>query len=111
MLTQGLGDIAWGEVASGYATPDRPRWVVGSIGPGTKLPSLGHPPFAVLRDGTGICQCVFVKSQVAPEVWARFAELTTETSVEITGEARAEARAPGGRRKRLASGQAAAALM
>ena len=30
------------EVASGFATPDRPRWVVGSIGPGTKLPSLGH---------------------------------------------------------------------
>jgi 5-methyltetrahydrofolate--homocysteine methyltransferase len=39
------------EVASGYATPDRPRWVVGSIGPGTKLPSLGAISFAELRDG------------------------------------------------------------
>src|ERR671922_2077401 len=39
------------EVASGYATPDRPRWVVGSIGPGTKLPSLGAIGFAELRDG------------------------------------------------------------
>jgi 5-methyltetrahydrofolate--homocysteine methyltransferase len=39
------------EVASGYATPDRPRWVVGSIGPGTKLPSLGAITFAKLRDG------------------------------------------------------------
>ena len=29
------------EVASGYSTPDRPRFVVGSIGPGTRLPSLG----------------------------------------------------------------------
>ena len=38
------------EVASGYSTPDRPKWVVGSIGPGTKLPSLGHIRFADLRD-------------------------------------------------------------
>jgi asparaginyl-tRNA synthetase len=43
-----------------------------------------------------VCQTVFVKSQVPPEVWARFAELTTETSVEITGEVRAEPRARGG---------------
>jgi 5-methyltetrahydrofolate--homocysteine methyltransferase len=39
------------EVASGYATPDRPRWVIGSVGPGTKLPSLGAIGFAELRDG------------------------------------------------------------
>jgi asparaginyl-tRNA synthetase len=37
-----------------------------------------------------------VKSQIPADVWTRFAELTTETSVEITGEARAEPRAPGG---------------
>jgi 5-methyltetrahydrofolate--homocysteine methyltransferase len=39
------------EVATGFSTPDRPRWVVGSIGPGTKLPSLGAIGFAELRDG------------------------------------------------------------
>ena len=38
------------EVADGYSTPDRPRWVLGSVGPGTKLPTLGHAPFADLRD-------------------------------------------------------------
>ena len=38
------------EVADGWSTPDRPRWVLGSVGPGTKLPSLGHAPFALLRD-------------------------------------------------------------
>ncbi|MET9021107.1 methionine synthase [Actinopolymorpha sp. NPDC004070] len=38
------------EVADAYSTPDRPRWVLGSMGPGTKLPSLGHVPYAVLRD-------------------------------------------------------------
>src|SRR5260370_23490287 len=39
------------DVASGYARPDRPRWVVGSIGPGTKLPSLGAIGLGELRDG------------------------------------------------------------
>jgi 5-methyltetrahydrofolate--homocysteine methyltransferase len=31
-------------------TPDQPRWVLGSMGPGTKLPTLGHVSFARLRD-------------------------------------------------------------
>ncbi|HET7328943.1 MAG TPA: methionine synthase [Nocardioidaceae bacterium] len=38
------------EAADRWATPDRPRWVLGSVGPGTKLPTLGHAPFADLRD-------------------------------------------------------------
>jgi 5-methyltetrahydrofolate--homocysteine methyltransferase len=38
------------EVADGWSTPDRARWVLGSVGPGTKLPSLGHVRFDVLRD-------------------------------------------------------------
>jgi len=38
------------EVADGWSTPDRPRYVIGSMGPGTKLPTLGHVPFATLRD-------------------------------------------------------------
>ena len=38
------------EVADGYSTADRPRWVLGSIGPGTKLPTFGHAPYAALRD-------------------------------------------------------------
>ncbi|HEV2767949.1 MAG TPA: methionine synthase [Acidimicrobiales bacterium] len=37
-------------VASDFSTPDRPRWVAGSIGPGTKFPSLGNIRFAELRD-------------------------------------------------------------
>ncbi len=32
------------------AADGRPRWVLGSIGPGTKLPTLGHVPFTELRD-------------------------------------------------------------
>jgi 5-methyltetrahydrofolate--homocysteine methyltransferase len=38
------------EVAHGWSTPDRPRWVLGSVGPGTKLPTLGHTTYADLRD-------------------------------------------------------------
>ncbi|WP_329047510.1 methionine synthase [Amycolatopsis sp. NBC_01488] len=38
------------EAADEFATPDRPRFVLGSVGPGTKLPTLGHAPFTTLRD-------------------------------------------------------------
>jgi len=38
------------EAADEYATPDKPRFVLGSMGPGTKLPTLGHAPYTALRD-------------------------------------------------------------
>src|SRR5262249_55762420 len=38
------------DVAAEYATESSPRFVIGSIGPGTKLPSLGHIAFADLVD-------------------------------------------------------------
>ena len=38
------------EVADARSTDEHPRWVIGSVGPGTKLPTLGHVPFARLRD-------------------------------------------------------------
>ncbi|GAB2750538.1 methionine synthase [Salinifilum aidingensis] len=38
------------EEADEYSTPDKPRFVLGSMGPGTKLPTLGHAPYADLRD-------------------------------------------------------------
>ncbi|MGK2956810.1 MAG: methionine synthase [Acidimicrobiales bacterium] len=37
-------------VADDFSTPDRPRWIAGSIGPGTKFPSLGNISFVDLRD-------------------------------------------------------------
>ncbi|MFF2123150.1 methionine synthase [Kitasatospora xanthocidica] len=40
------------EAADAHAAADgRTRWVLGSIGPGTKLPTLGHAPYETLRDG------------------------------------------------------------
>ncbi len=38
------------EIAQKYSTPDHPRFVMGSVGPGTKLPSLGHIGFDALKD-------------------------------------------------------------
>ncbi|MEZ5204283.1 MAG: methionine synthase [Acidimicrobiales bacterium] len=38
------------EVADGFSTADRKRFVAGSLGPGTKSPSLGQIRFAELRD-------------------------------------------------------------
>ena len=38
------------QAADAWAAPERPRWVLGSVGPGTKLPTLGHARFATLRD-------------------------------------------------------------
>jgi 5-methyltetrahydrofolate--homocysteine methyltransferase len=43
------------EVADEMSTPDRPRYVLGSVGPGTKLPTLGHESFVRLRDAYTEC--------------------------------------------------------
>ncbi len=50
-LAEASARIAAGAAADWTGqTPDRPRFVLGSMGPGTKLPTLGHVPFALLRD-------------------------------------------------------------
>jgi 5-methyltetrahydrofolate--homocysteine methyltransferase len=36
-------------IAGDYSTPDKPRFVAGSIGPGTKLPTLGHIGYRDLK--------------------------------------------------------------
>lgn len=37
------------EAARDWSTADQPRYVLGSVGPGTKLPTLGHAAFQTLR--------------------------------------------------------------
>ncbi|MGH3763908.1 MAG: methionine synthase [Pseudonocardiaceae bacterium] len=44
------GTVLAREVADEFAEADRQRFVLGSVGPGTKLPTLGHISFAELRD-------------------------------------------------------------
>src|ERR1700741_953446 len=41
-------------VASDYSTKEKPRWVAGSMGPGRKLPTLGHISFSDLRDAYSV---------------------------------------------------------
>src|SRR5689334_9097536 len=60
------------------------------------LRSSGKVAFIVMRDGSGTLQCVLVKSSLPAEAWERFAQLTQETTIEVAGEVRADARAPGG---------------
>ncbi len=58
--------------------------------------SSGKIAFLVMRDGSGLVQCVLSKKEVAEAVWDAFQKLTQETSVAVTGAVRADARAPGG---------------
>jgi len=60
------------------------------------LRSSGKVAFIVMRDGSGILQCVVVQKLVGDAGWETFNGLSLETSVEIEGEVRADARAPGG---------------
>ncbi len=62
----------------------------------THLRSSGKVAFIVMRDGTGILQSVVVKSQVTPDVWELFGQLTQEACIAVTGEVKADARQPGG---------------
>ncbi|MCX6444449.1 MAG: methionine synthase [Actinobacteria bacterium] len=44
------GGVIARQAADSYSTPDHPRFVLGSLGPGTKLPSLGHTTYQKLKD-------------------------------------------------------------
>jgi len=56
----------------------------------------GKIVFPLLRDGTGIMQCVAVKAQIGEELFDKLKDLTQESSVIFTGKIRAEQRAAGG---------------
>ncbi len=52
--------------------------------------------FVVVRDGTGYVQGVLAKNELPEEIWETGTGLTQESSVEVTGSVRADARSPGG---------------
>jgi len=56
----------------------------------------GKIVFPIVRDGTGLMQCVAVKSALPEEVFEELKHLTQESSLIIRGKLRAEARAAGG---------------
>ncbi len=56
----------------------------------------GKIVFPIIRDGSGMIQCVAVKSQLPEDVFEGLKGLTQESSVIIRGKVRAEQRATGG---------------
>ena len=56
----------------------------------------GKIVFPIIRDGSGMMQCVAVKSSLPEDVFEALKGLTQESSVTVTGTIRAEARAHGG---------------
>ncbi len=58
--------------------------------------SSGKIAFVLVRDGTGIMQCVVVRNEVDEATFDTVRRLTQETSLSISGTIHAEERAPGG---------------
>ncbi len=58
--------------------------------------SSGKIHFLVVRDGTGICQCVASRADLGAESFEAADHLSQETSLEVTGVVREDKRAPGG---------------
>jgi asparaginyl-tRNA synthetase len=58
--------------------------------------SSGKIAFVILRDGTGLCQCVIEKNEQTERFFDDAKKLTQETSVELTGLCRREERSVGG---------------
>jgi len=59
--------------------------------------SSGKVHFLLIRDGTGVCQCVASIQDLGAEAFAAANRLGQETSLEVTGVVREDKRAPGGR--------------
>ncbi len=58
--------------------------------------SSGKVVFLIVRDGTGLCQCVVEKAAVTPELFAALEHLGQESSLIVTGLVRREERSVGG---------------
>ncbi len=56
----------------------------------------GKIQFLILRDGTGLCQCVVEKGTVGDELFEQLKHLAQESSLTVTGTVRADQRSVGG---------------
>jgi len=56
----------------------------------------GKIAFPIVRDGSGLMQCVAVKERAARAAFETIKNLTQESSIIVEGKIRAEQRAPGG---------------
>ena len=58
--------------------------------------SSGKIRFLLLRDGTGLVQCVFLKKEIPEAAFELADTVTQESTVEVTGTVREDKRSPGG---------------
>jgi len=58
--------------------------------------SSGKIKFLLMRDGTGIVQCVYFRGECDEKAFEDFEKLSQESTVKITGLVKAEPRSPGG---------------
>ena len=56
----------------------------------------GKIQFLILRDGTGLCQCVVEKGSIGDELFEQLKHLAQESSLTVTGTVRADQRSVGG---------------
>ena len=56
----------------------------------------GKVQFLIIRDGTGLCQCVVEKAAMPEETFAQLKHLGQESSLSVTGTVRADERSVGG---------------
>ena len=58
--------------------------------------SSGKIQFIILRDGTGLCQCIVEKGRVCDELFGQLRHLGQESALTVTGTVRADERSVGG---------------
>ncbi|MCK4753183.1 MAG: asparagine--tRNA ligase [Planctomycetes bacterium] len=58
--------------------------------------SSGKVQFLIVRDGTGLCQCIVEKGKVSDELFEQLKHLGQESSLTVTGVVRTEERSVGG---------------
>ena len=56
----------------------------------------GKVQFLIVRDGTGLCQCVAEKAKIGPELFSDLKHLGQESSLALIGTVRADERSVGG---------------
>src|SRR5258708_19244902 len=87
------GSIPWIRVSD---APGRIGETIEVRGWLTHRRSRGKVQFLMLRDGSGVIQCVAGIHDLTPAEWEDCARLTQESAVIVSGALRADARSPGG---------------
>jgi asparaginyl-tRNA synthetase len=93
MTEAGEGAIPWVRIAEAGAHVGAAIEVRGWV---THHRSSGKVRFLVVRDGSGLLQCVAGRNDLPAEQWEALEGLTQESAVVLQGRLRADARAPGG---------------